>query len=395
MNKRVLISGAGVSGLTLAYWLKRHGFVPTLVERSKELRVSGYKIDIRGAALEVVKRMGIYPAICASKTDMQGATIIDGKSGRKNDVSADLSGGRVEGDLEIMRGDLCRILYDQCGEIECLFGDSIKRISQNDDGSLVEFEKGAARTFDIVIGADGLHSKVRHLVFGEEAAFLKEPGLYISVFTIPNFLKLDRWEIEYFEPQKYVNVYSTRGDTHAKAGFAFAAKSKPASTREDQQNLIRDVFSKCGWEVSKLLHLMQDSPDFYFDNIAQVKLPHWSKGRVGLVGDAAYAPSPLSGQGTSVALVGAYVLAGELAAAHGDYKAAFKAYEKALSSFAKKNQEIADQSIALMSPKDSSLKAWFYQTLIQLIPGNWIEYFKQSGTDRITAVANDVTLKNY
>ena len=287
-NKRVLISGAGVAGLTLAYLLKQQGFAPTLVERSPILRTGGYKIDIRGAALEVLKRMGTYSQVYEGQTAMRGATFVDSSGRNSSDVSADLCGGRVEGDMEIMRGNLCEILFQQLEDVECLFGDCITEISQAEEGVSVAFEKNAPREFDLVVGADGLHSTVRKLAFGDESQFLQELGLYISVYTIPNILHLDQWEIEYFESHKFVNVYSSRGDLNAKAGFAFSSKPLQFDPRDtnEQKKLLEEAFKHVGWEVPRLLAEMKEAPDFYFDHAAQIHMPHWSEGRVVLVGDS-------------------------------------------------------------------------------------------------------------
>lgn len=395
-NKNVLISGAGIAGLTLAYWLKHYGFVPTLVERHPKLQCGGYKIDIRGAALDVVKRMEAHTAIFESRTDMQGATVVDSSGEHITQMSGDLSGSRTEGDLEIMRGDLCQILRKCAADVECIFGDSITHISQDQNGVHVAFEKNTPRQFDLVVGADGLHSSVRKLAFGKESDYLKELGLYISVYTIPNFLNLDRWEIEYHEPGKYVNVYSTRGDVNAKAGFAFSSKPlhfDPRNT-EQQQKILEEEFAGVGWEVPQLLAAMKKTSDFYFDSIAQIQMPRWSKERIALIGDAGYAPSPLSGQGTSLALVGAYVLAGELAAAQGDYVKAFSQYEDMLRNFVKKNQDLAKIGASIMSG-DSSWMAWLHQLLLRLMPKSWILFLKEMGVKRVHKAANGITLKNY
>jgi 2-polyprenyl-6-methoxyphenol hydroxylase-like FAD-dependent oxidoreductase len=396
-NKNVLISGAGIAGLTLAYWLKRHGFAPTLVERHPTLRSGGYKIDIRGAALEVIKRMEADSSIFESRTDIQGATIVDSGGKHLTKMSGDLCGSRAEGDLEIMRGDLCQILLKQVADVECLFGDSITHISQNQQGVHVEFERNKPRPFDLVVGADGLHSIVRKLVFGDESNFLQNLGLYISVFTIPNFLNLDRWEIEYHEPKKFVNVYSTRGDLNAKAGFAFSSKSLQFDPRntEQQQKLLEDAFAGVGWEVPRLLAAMKETSDFYFDSIAQIHMPHWTEGRTALIGDAGYAPSPLSGQGTSLAIVGAYVLAGELAEAQGDHVRAFSRYEKLLSKFVIKNQKLAQMSAKVMAGTETSSIAWLHHHLMRLMPESWIHFLKRWGLKRISKAANAVTLKTY
>lgn len=397
-NKHILISGAGVSGLTLAYWLKQYGFVPTLIERHPTLRTGGYKIDIRGVALEVIRQMGVYQAVVEGRTDIQGATIIESGGKESREMDADVCGGRIEGDLEIFRGDLCEIILKQIGDVECIFGDCITTISQNEESVYVEFEKGKPRKFDLVIGADGLHSIVRKLAFGDESEFLKELGVYISVYSIPNFLHLDRWEIEYFEPQKFINVYSAGNDVNAKAGFAFCSESLKIdyNDKKRQQKLLKEAFAKIGWEVPRLLAMMEDAPDFYFDAVAQIHLPHWSEGRVALAGDAGYAPSPLSGQGTSVAVVGAYVLAGELAEAHGNYKTAFSEYEKGLRQFVKKNQELVELSLMHMTGDESSSMFWLYSQLNQLLPnGVVIDLFKKLGVKKINEAANDLKLKNY
>jgi 2-polyprenyl-6-methoxyphenol hydroxylase-like FAD-dependent oxidoreductase len=396
-NKNILISGAGIAGLTLAYWLKQYDFVPTLVEKHPSLRSGGYKIDIRGVAIDVVKRMGTYPAIVESRTDVRGATLVDRTGKQLTKMSAGLSGSRMEGDLEIMRGDLCQILLKQIPEVECLFGDSIVHISQSEKDVRVEFEKSKPGVFDLVVGADGLHSNVRKIVFGEETQFLRELGLYVSVFTIPNFFKLDRWEIEYYEPEKYVNIYSTRGDRDAKACFAFSSKHLPFDPHdiEQQKKLLKEGFAKVGWEASRLLAEMKNSPDFYFDAAAQVQMPHWAKERAVLVGDAGYAPSPLSGQGTSLALVGAYVLASELAEAQGDYEKAFSNYEELLREFVKKNQKLAQMSAKIMEGDDASWLVWLHRLLMWLMPESWILFLKKLGLRRINKAAIALSLKNY
>jgi len=393
-NKHVLISGAGIAGLTLAYWLKQHGFTPTLVERHPTLRTSGQKIDIRGVAIEVIRRMEAYNSIFEARTDIQGATIVDRTGKPLTNLKFALTGSRIEEDLEIVRGDLCKILFDRIENVECLFGDSISRIVQNEEGVLVEFEKSQPRIFDLVVGADGLHSVVRKLAFGDEAQFLHELGLCVSVFTIPNFLNLDRWEIEYFEPRKMVNMFNSRGDPDAKGGLAFSLKSVQTVPRKvsEQQKLLEEVFADAGWEVSRLLAAMKDATDFYFDSVAQIHMSHWSEGRVVLLGDAGYASSPSTGQGTSVAIVGAYVLAGELAQAQGDYKIAFSEYERNLRQFVNKNQKLAEANVRLMS---SSWVTWLAHQLIRLLPSWSIQWIRTWGVKRIHEAANDLVLKNY
>ena len=187
---KVLISGAGPAGLTAAYWLRRYGYSPTIVERAPSLLVGGYKIDVRGAALQVLRQMGVHDAVVAAHTDMQGALLVDKEGNVINRMSGDDFGHRVGGDVEIVRGTLCQILRDHLGEVELLFGDTIQGITQSANSTQVQFTKNGVREFDCVIGADGLHSNVRRIVFGEESRFLRDLGLYLCVYSVPNYLQL-------------------------------------------------------------------------------------------------------------------------------------------------------------------------------------------------------------
>lgn len=393
-NKNILISGAGVAGLTLAYWLKRYGFTPTLIEKHPALRTGGYKIDLRGVALEILKRMEIYNTIVENRTAITHAICVDTEGNQVTEMSADLCGTRLEGiDLEIMRGNLCLIMKEALGEVEFLFGDSITHISENSNGVDVEFEKNGPRRFDMVIGADGLHSTVRDLVFGNESKFSQELGIYVSVFSIPNFLNLTASEIEHHSLRKFVNIYRDRKDANAKVAIAFSVE-KPFHSHDpnEQKKLIEEVFADSGWEMPRILAAMRESPDFYFDSMAQIQMPHWSKGRVTLVGDAAYSATPLSGQGTSIAIAGAYVLAGELLEAQGDYQMAFSRYEQLMRPFANKNQVLAKMSVRIM--RGTFYSIWIHR-FAAMMPATVLHYFKNLGLKRTTKAANALVLKDY
>jgi 2-polyprenyl-6-methoxyphenol hydroxylase-like FAD-dependent oxidoreductase len=399
-NKNILIVGAGIAGLTLAYWLKKFGFVPTIVEKHPVLRTEGYKLDIRGRAVDVIKRMGLHSAIFKERTAIQKAQFVDESGKVLRETSPELCGVRAEGDLEIVRGNLCQILFKHIGDITYLFGDSIKCISQDEHGVYVKFEKNEACRFDLIIGADGLHSKVRKLGFGEESNFLQELGLYVSFYSIPNFLHLDRVEIEYHSLKRFAIVYCPH-DGMAKAGFAFSSQHPQPdfSDQKQQQEFLQKAFTDAGWEIPRLLSFMKDAPDFYFDCMAQIHMPHWTKGRIALVGDAGYAVSPVAGQGTSVALVGAYLLAGELAEAQGDYNRAFQLYEENLRDFVENNQKLAQMSVTLLEGKGSSwIKSqiiWLIYHLGRLLPGCLIEFCKNRGLKQTAKAANAITLKDY
>jgi 2-polyprenyl-6-methoxyphenol hydroxylase-like FAD-dependent oxidoreductase len=325
----VLISGAGVAGPALAYWLHRQGFRPTVVERAPALRDGGYKVDVRGAATEVLKRMGVYEAAHALDTGMREITYVQ-KDGRPiARMDANLLMGRRGDDIEIMRTDLTRVLHDATADdVEYVFGDSIAALDDTGDGVDVTFAGGGRRRFASVIGADGLHSATRRLVMGEVP--LTYLGAYISIFSVPNHLGIDHEEVMYSEPGRLVFVYSA-GET-AKAGFTFASPPLELGDAAAQKRLVTEAFAGSGWEVPRLLESIGAAGDFYLDSLSQVELPSWSVGRVGLAGDAAHCPAPASGQGTSLALVGAYVLAEELGRG-----GSFGSYERRMRPYVAKN----------------------------------------------------------
>jgi 2-polyprenyl-6-methoxyphenol hydroxylase-like FAD-dependent oxidoreductase len=193
-----------------------------------------------------------------------------------------------------------------------------------------------------VIGSDGLHSNVRRIVFGEELRFLRDLGLYLCVYSVPNYLKLDRMEVQYSELGRIAAIWSSRGDANVKACFGFGAPSLQIGLHDrlQQQQALKTVYEGIGWEVPRLLEMMPTASDWYFDTATQIDMPRWSEGRVVLVGDAAYCASPMSGQGTSIALIGAYVLAGELAAASSAHSRAFAEFENVMRPFVEANQAL-------------------------------------------------------
>jgi 2-polyprenyl-6-methoxyphenol hydroxylase-like FAD-dependent oxidoreductase len=368
------------------------------VERAPHLLVGGYKIDLRGAALQVIKQMGIHDAVVAARTDMRGAQLVDKEGKIIQQMSGDEFGHRVGGDLEIVRGTLCEILRDHLRDVELLFGDTIQGITQSSNSVQVQFTKNDAREFDCVIGADGLHSNVRRIAFGEESRFLRDLGLYLCVYSVPNYLKLDRMEIQYSEIGRIAQIWSSRGDANMKACFGFAAPSLQIGLhdRPQQQQALKTVYEGIGWEVPHLMELMPTASDWYFDKAAQIVMPRWSQGRVALVGDAAYCASPMSGQGTSLAIIGAHVLAGELAAASGDCLRAFAEYENAMRPFVEANQALGlKSSKRMLSGENKSVSGWLLKQFMRILPGPVLEWIINRSTERITKAANAISLKDY
>ncbi len=396
-DTRILISGAGVAGLTTAYWLKQYGFSPTIIERASALPTGGYKIDVRGSALQVLRKMGIYNAVATAGTDMQGAILVDKKGRTIGKMSGDAFGHRTGDDLEILRGNLCQILMDQIPDVEIIFGDNIQNISQYTDKVEVTFQKNKSREFDFVVGADGLHSNTRQIVFGDEAQFSHELGLYLCVYTVPNYLNLDRLEMQYSELGRVAAIWSSRGESTAKACFGFTAPTKiDLNDRVQQQQDLKKIYEGIDWEVPRLFQLMPDSPDFYFDAAAQIHMDQWHNNRVVLLGDAAYCASPMSGQGTSLAIIGAYILAGELAVASGNHQVAFNEYELQMRHFVKLNQALGITAANTMkSQGKNNFIIWVLMKLMRMMPGSLIKFIINLSTKRINQAANAIVLKNY
>ncbi|MEC3914886.1 FAD-dependent monooxygenase [Nocardia sp. CDC160] len=304
---------------------------------------------------------------------------------------------RSPGDDEVLRGDLARILFDATKSgIEYRFGDSITGLVEHSDGVEVRFRNAAPRVFDLVIGADGMHSTVRRSVFGPEERFARHTGMAACVISVPNYLDLDHWELLHATPGHVVQVYSTQ-QSAAKAQFIFPAPEQLPDRRDiaAQQRLVAEAFADGGWEVANLLRAMPDSPDFYFDTVSQIHLERWSRGRVALVGDAAYCPSPLSGQGTSMALVGAYVLAGELRAAAGDHHVAFAAYQDRLRDYIDANLTLGWNNATQMVAGDA--KALRMQTtmlkMLRYLP--WKGLAMRPIIKPIEKAANAIRLRTY
>lgn len=350
MVESVLVSGASVAGLTAAYWLDRNGYSVTVVECHPGLRPGGQAIDVRGPALEVLDRMGLRAAAEDCKTRIKGSTVVDRDGNAlSEDTESTPTGGPIDNpDIELLRDDLVELLYDETKlKSEFLFDDSIVALENLGPGVNVTFENSDARTFDLVVGADGLHSTVRKLVFGPEDRFIKRLGTFAAIFTVPNFLDLDYWQQWHYGDASMVGMYSARHNSQARAMLGFMDAELRIDYRDTaaQFDELERRLADDGWIRPQLLELMRSAPDFYFDEMSQIVMDHWSIGRVVLVGDAAHCASPLSGQGTSLAMLGATVMAGELKMARTDHGLGFANYFKRFQPYAKRTQFLASDNI--------------------------------------------------
>ena len=326
---KVLISGAGIAGCTLAYWLARHGHVATVVERGGALRSSGSPIDVRGPAMRIAEQMGIVPRLREASTRVGGLTVLD-RDGRRA-AHVDLDGLRrsigVE-HVELPRGDLSAILHEAGRDsAEYVFGDSIRSLTQESGGVDVAFERAAPRRFDLVIGADGLHSRVRRLAFGPEASFVRHAGLYVATLPLPRSLDAGPDITMLSVPGKSVTVHPSRASPLA--AFIFWHPAIAAFDHADSgqhKRLLQESFADIGWKVPEILDAALACDELYFDAVSRVDLPDWARGRTVLVGDAASCVS-LFGDGTTLAIAGAHALATALAEQSDDHEAAFRQYK--------------------------------------------------------------------
>ncbi|WP_167107123.1 FAD-dependent monooxygenase [Mycobacterium sp. DL592] len=331
---RVLVSGASIAGPVLAYWLTRRGFDVTVVERAPELRkTGGHAVDLFRPAMEISEQMGVIDQIQAWAT---GTTrMVLHRIGARRPADLDylkLVSVMSDRHVEIMRDDLSQIYFDAGRQhVDYIFGEQITAIA--DDGT-VELARSGRRRYDIVIGADGLHSGVRQLVFGPDAGHSRFLGGYLAVLSVPKSLAREGELTGFLDARRWAMIYTADHLDDARAVFLFCPEAPLEYHHRDyarQRALLRGVFTGLGATVDRWLAELDGPGTFYFDSITQLELTSWSRGRVTLVGDAGYCPGPGVGGSTSLAVLGAYVLAGELGRAGGDHTAAFAAYESVMA----------------------------------------------------------------
>lgn len=375
---RILIAGAGIAGPTLAYWLLHHGFTPTLVESAPRLRTGGYVIDFWGAGFEIADRMRLLPALEPLGYKVQEMRVVDARGRRVASLPTGsfdrLTQGRF---LSLSRGDLAACIYQALGErVETLFGDRITGLESTGGGVSVEFQEAGARNFDLVLGADGLHSGVRRLAFGDEVHFEKYLGCKAAAFQVDGYTpREDLVYLMHARVGQQVARFSMRDDrTMFLLTFKDPDPAIPASLA-DQKDLLRRRFSGAGWEVPRILDALDGATELYFDRVSQIHMgsaiQSWSRGRIALVGDAASCVSLLAGQGSALAMVAAYILAGELSRSPEDPASAFARYQQRFGPFVLGKQNSAPRMVDFFAPR-SSLALALRNGVLRLMGHPWI-----------------------
>ncbi|MFQ6393001.1 FAD-dependent monooxygenase [Nocardia sp. KC 131] len=354
----VLVSGGGIAGNAVALQLLRAGIRTTVVERAAEPRPGGQAVDLRGPSREVAERMGLMPGIRRYQLDERGMAYVDSNGQEFARMPSEMFDGKGPiAEIEITRGDLNEVLLTELatvgGDLDYRYGEWIEGLDQNDTGVEVTFASGGTDRFDLVIGADGVHSATRRLAFGPEEQFATYLGGYMSFFTMPTPTGSEPgWFKMHSVPRAAVGIRPDAEPATSKAIITLRTDADPALRRDvgAQQRLIRDMLAEAGWVAPAVLSAMATTPDFYFDELARVDMPTLAAGRVTLLGDAGFCGSPMTGMGTAMAIVGAYVLAGEIASTPDDLTAALTRYEAIVTPFLAKAKELPGGGIKMMLP---------------------------------------------
>lgn len=376
---RVLISGAGIAGPTVAYFLAKTGTHVTIVETNKSLLPHGQNVDIQGSAVTVIRMMGIMDKVRQFNTTEKGTRFINSNGHLLAPFPVtEGSSASLTSEYEVLRGDLAKIIFEatkDCPNVDYLFDTTIKEVLSNDDYCVkVKLSNGEVREFDLLIAADGQWSKIRKQCFPPESVQVVDMGLYVAYWTIPRSPTDNDWWNIYIALRS--RILTLRPDSHGtiramincmpcndaqKSAWLEASKSG----RRAQQDLLRREFSDAGWEAPRLLDSMDEAPDFYFHALQQIKMSTWSSSRIICLGDAAYAPTPLTGMGTSLAITGAYVLAGELSKLNEleHPVTALEGYESVFRPFVEESQKILPLVPAIAFP-ETAWKRWLLETFL-------------------------------
>jgi 2-polyprenyl-6-methoxyphenol hydroxylase-like FAD-dependent oxidoreductase len=336
--------------------LEENGFKATLVERAASPRKGGYVIDFWGIGYEIAERMGILPDLKALGYEVEEVRLVDHNGRRVGGFDArifkSLTNGRY---LSLPRGDLASLLHRKIeGRCEMIFGDTITAVEQDEQGVNVTFKRSKPGRFDLLIGAGGLHSVVRKLVFGPEQHFRRFLGYAAAAFEVKGYQPRDEAAyVTYATPGKQVARFAMRDDRTVfllvfSTGQPLQAESFAGASHK---KVLHQQFDREGWECPRILSALDSCDELYLDEVAQIHMNTWSQGRVALVGDAAFCPSLLAGQGSALAMMAAYVLAGELSKRKDAPEAAFEHYARFLRYFILEKQAAAEQFASSFIPQ--------------------------------------------
>jgi 2-polyprenyl-6-methoxyphenol hydroxylase-like FAD-dependent oxidoreductase len=353
---KVVINGAGIAGPALAYWLSKSGHEVVLVEAAPRLRTGGYALDFWGVGYDVAEKMGLLPRLRELGYQVREVRFVDRRGRTRGGFPVDVFGRLTHGRYTTLRrADLAATIYGALGgAVETVFGDSVAGIEETGRGVRVSFDRAPPREADLVVGADGLHSRVRRLAFGPDAGVEVSLGYHVAAFAVEGYRPRDDLVyVSHGVPGRQVSRWSMRED---KTLFLFVFRDEylPAgtpSTDQERKAVLSRVFADVGWECPRILAATAEVGDIYFDRVSQIRMDRWTKGRTALVGDAAACVSLLAGEGAGLAMAEAYVLAGELRSCGSDHAAAFARYQERLMPFLKRKQRMAAKFASSFAPR--------------------------------------------
>lgn len=352
-TKNVLVSGASFAGLASAYWLNRLGYDVTVVEVAKGLKKGGTPVNIGEDVADIVKRMGLFEQIQANRLKMEGVEIKNADGVTEGSLQPPPAAGISDVDWEIERDTLLEMMFDAVrNDVKFVFDNSIETLIETESDVRVSFRDGSIRSYDLVFGCDGTHSRVRKLHFGDEAQYLHFLGQYFSITIVNDLLIKENTTQMYNEPGKFVMLNSYNNKTDIVLCFS-SEKEIPYDYRNaaQQRDIIAEQFASLGWRTGELLEKVRNSDSFYFDKVCQIKMPSWTKGRVALVGDAAYCASPAAGMGGSLAIIGAAALADAFQKHDGNFELAFQEYNASFHPYIENVQANAANNLDVLVPK--------------------------------------------
>lgn len=355
---KIAINGCGIAGPALAFWLRRAGYEPVLIEKATGPRSGGYVVDFWGIGYDIVEKMGLLPQVRERGYRVGEVRFVDKIGHRRSGFSTDAL-RRLANDrfTSLKRSDLAAVLFSAIeSDVETVFGDSIASMDECDGRVRVSFDHARARTFDLVIGADGLHSRVRHILFGPPENFEERLGLNVAAFEAKGYRPRDELVyVSHTRPGRQISRFSMRDD---RTLFLFVFRDEELArgfpmTDEERRAALCQVFAGDGWESEKILAEMQSAREIYFDRVSQIKMESWARGRAALIGDAAACVPLLAGEGAGLAIAEGYVLAGELARAQGNYVKAYAAYQERLRPLLARKQKAAMRYASAFAPRST------------------------------------------
>lgn len=390
---RIAISGVGIAGPTLAYWLRKSGHEVVLIEKWPALRRGGYVVDFWGIGYDIAEKMDLLGRVRELGYQVKEVRYVNRQGRRCGGFPVDVFDRMTQGRFtSLRRSDLSATIHGALDGVETIFGDSIAGIKDDGESVLVTFDRAGARPFDLVVGADGLHSRVRELVFGPESQFTVSLGYHVAAFEAEGYRPRD--DLVYLShgiPGREVSRFSMRDDKTLVL-FVFRDEylsTAVPSTLQERKSALKRVFADAGWECPQILAALEHVSELYFDSVSQIQMNGWTKGRIALVGDAAACVSLVAGEGTGLAMAEAYVLAGELSACGGNHSAAFARYQERMMPFLKRKQRAARTFASSFAPK-SALGIKFRNLVTRLLRVPIVADFFIG-----RALRDDITLPDY